>query len=157
MKARDALRNLLQQGSFRDVLDRYRERYGRGASRQLASRYGVTQRTAQRALRGDTRSPKFTRSEKFQADRAADAVRHIHTAHAGEVSLVYDGDRDEGQRDIGDRDFDEGDLDEVAERLEAEDWDAAGDAMDAAILNQYGGLGDSNLTISDYETGLSFD
>ena len=155
MKSSDALRNLAGRVSLQDVLDSFRERYGKRASREIANRYGVTMRTAQRALKGETRAPKFAATEKFAADVAAAQVRQIRTAHVGEVTVEYDGE-DAGSRVIGDVEFEEGDLDEVADHLQNGDWDAAGEALDAAILDQYGGLG-GTLTISDYETGLSFD
>lgn len=158
MKSSDALRNLGGNASLQDVLSYYRDRYGRGASRALADRYGVTQRTAQRALRGDTRSPKFAATEKFQGDSAAAAVRRIHVAHAGDVSVEYDG-NDDGQRYIGDVELSDADREDIAGHLRGDepDWEAAGDAMDEAILENWcSGLSNA-LTISDYETGLTFD
>lgn len=146
---------LRSMGTREDIFDEYRERYGRHASREIARRYGVSQRTVQRAMRGETRHPKFAESEKFKADRAARAVRRIHVAHAGHVAVSYSG-RDEGTRDIGDVQFGPGDLDDVIEALDRGDFDDAGDALDAAILDVYGGLGNA-LTIDEYEDGLSFD
>lgn len=161
-QSRDTLQGLAGRPSVQDSLGGFREQYGRHASREIAARYGVSQRTAQRALRGETRAPKFTESPQYQADqsaaagrRAAAAVRGISTVHAGHVSVEYDG-RDEGIRDIGDVFLSPADLDEIAGYLENEDWDQAGDALDAAILDQYGGLG-SALTIEDFRDGLSFD
>jgi hypothetical protein len=151
----DALRALAERTSPADLLNTYRERYGRHASREIARRYGVSQRTAQRALRGETRNPKFMRTERARADTAAAAVRGIHVAHAGTVEVAY-ANRDEGSRSIGDVFLDPADLDEVADWLASEDWDEAGNALDAVILDQYGGLG-RTLQISDYTDGLSFD
>lgn len=153
----DALRALAERAPTGSLLNTYRERYGRRASREIARRYGVSQRTAQRALRGETRNPKFMRTERAQADTAAAAVRGIHVAHAGTVEVRYPADnRDEGSRSIGDVFLDPADLDEVADWLASEDWDEAGNALDAAILEQYGGLG-RTLAIDDYTDGLSFD
>lgn len=156
MKSSEALRDLAGRGSWQDTVSRYRERYGRHASREIARRYGVTQRTVQRAMKGETRSPKFAQTDKWRADRAADAVRNISIAHAGHVQVSYEG-HDQGPRYIGDVQFGPEDLNKVIEALERENFEDAGDAMDAAILDQYeGGLGDV-LTIDDYTDGLTFD
>lgn len=158
MKSRDALRELAEGVSSQDIFDQYRDRYGRHASREMARRYGVTQRTIQRALSGQTRNPKFTRSERFQADMAAEAVRNIHVAHVGTVQVLYQG-RDEGPRSIGTVSFDaDEDLADVIDALARGAWDEAGDAFDAAVIEQYGdeSLADA-LTIGDYEDGLSFE
>ena len=161
MKSKDALREFAERQGWRAVLDRYRDRYGKRASRELANRYGVSQRTAQRALKGDTRSPKFTQTNKFKKDQAADAVRSINVAHAGHVQVSYD-DKAQGSRNIGDRYLGDEAIDAIVDQLtEGEDdaepnWEAAGNELDAAILDQYGGLS-SALAIEDYEDGLTFD
>jgi len=158
MRSGDVFRTLGSGADLRSVLDSFRARYGRGASRQIARQFGVSQRTAQRALKGDTKNPKFAATDKFSGQRAANALRDVHVAHAGRVSVKYTAeDRDEGDRNIGDRQFGPEDLDEAVSWLEEGEWDKAGDAFDKALLNQYGGGTGQALTIDDYTEGLTFD
>lgn len=156
---RDELNRLGGEGTVGGVLGGFRERFGRGWSRAAARVMGVSQRTIQRAARGDTRHPKFSDTGQFRGAAAADAIRSATSVTGGSVSVEYDG-RDEGDRRLPDMEI-TGDLraalDHVADLLDEGDVSGAADALSEAMLNEYeDGLGE-NLSISNFIDGLRFD
>jgi hypothetical protein len=156
---REELERLGQAGELGDVLDGFRERYGRHASREAAREFGVSQRTVQRAMRGDTHAPKFTGTDQYRNATAANRIRSASSVSAGRVSVVYDG-RDEGDRTLPDLDM-TGDfrdaLEHMADLVEQGEYEAAEEALSEALLNGYeDGLGE-NLDITDFIDGLRFE
>jgi hypothetical protein len=156
---REELERLGQAGELGDVLDGFRERYGRHASREAAREFGVSQRTIQRAMRGDTRAPKFADTDQYRNATAAARIRSADSVSGGRVSVEYDG-RDEGERTLPDFDM-TGDfrtaLEHVADLVEQGEYELAEEELSKAMLNEYeDGLGE-NLDITDFIDGLRFE
>lgn len=162
--------------SVREAMDDYRAEHGRHASRALADRFGVSQRTAQRWLKGEQRpggkagtapareaERKITRS----VNRPRAAARHIRGAQTIHVGTVYlRASSKSGPRNVGDLRVTpdmRAELDRVADLIEAGDLDAADRAMQGVILTGYfrtsnvgGRKADQNMGVDSYDDMFDF-
>ena len=135
------------------------------SSRWIASKFGVSMRTAQRWRRGqqqpserDGRRAKVMKS----ADRrkvAAQVIRQTRAVNAGRVKVVSDTGRAaarEGTRNVGMVQLDDSARDrmqEAADALEEGDTERAEELFSDAVLNT-GGRNYGPLRISDYPPGF---
>lgn len=175
------LRSLAGDVSPRDVFSDYTQRFGKGATKQLASDFGISRAAAWRARTGRTRAPKFTATPKFRGamdalarQMAAQRVRLSTTAIVGNVKVAYL-DNPQGVRRMGRysplqlaQTGSRGGpgptgqtLEVVARAIEAGEWSDAADTLDEVILNAYdlaaggsGELGTYGMTIDEYTDGL---
>src|SRR3954470_17954732 len=124
------LGRLNDRTTVRDALDRYRSTHGRGASKALAAELGVSQRQAQRYLKGDVRKPPATKGTAIiktvpPAARQADQLRRAQMVGAGALPVVARSpNASDGPRRVGTRMLSaeaRADLAAAAELLEAGD------------------------------------
>lgn len=159
MNFRQIVNDLVRTARIDHVQAAIRAEHGKGATRWIAERAGISQRTARRWM---SSAPPPTRAGAIVALIAGEAIAaaRIRTAthiSVGAVAVEYDG-ADEGTRVIGELDvtgFMDNELDNCAAALEEGDWDAAADAFSDAVIAGYSeGLQDT-LSVFDYQDGVS--
>lgn len=161
----------LGTSDFAGAMTAVRTEHGRGASRWLASRAGVSQRTAQRWMAG-TQKPGKAAHQAVQQIRhgqqrraAGERLRQITTVDVGEVAVdAGTGDdaspdgyrKPSGRLDIGSA------MDLIAATYERGDDSEAERLFGVAVIAAYGGeepTDDSGLAsvlhITDYRDGIS--
>lgn len=166
-KFRQVVSKIGRPATLREAMDEYRAEHGRHASRVLADRFGVSQRTAQRWLKGEQRpggkSGTARAAEAEQritraVDRNRSAARHVRgaqTVHVGTVFLRVS--KDYGPRNVGDLRVTpdmRAELDRVADLIEAGELDAADRAMQGVILTGYFGKGNVGSRMAHESMGI---
>jgi hypothetical protein len=127
------------------------------STREIADTYGISRGAAWRAKTGRTRAPAFTKTNEFRDQAAADAFRRARRINPLRVTVWEKSPRRRTVREIGAIDADELlDPEEVAENLEAGDYNAAALALEAQLLNAYGDAGGMD-SLADYLDILDVD
>ncbi|MFI5497355.1 hypothetical protein [Actinoplanes sp. NPDC051859] len=146
MNFRDVIREKLgAAGTVSEAIGSFRAAHGRRASRELADKFGVSMRTAQKWLKGD-QAPASTRSEQVRRGAehgrlAADSLRNAQALTIGDIEVEYDG-KPQGKRKVGTVHVDGNlrtALDEVADLIEMGSLDEAEQLYSDAILGAYSG------------------
>lgn len=170
-KFRELVSKVGKPANVREAMDEYRAEHGRHASRAIADRFGVSQRTAQRWLKGtqrpggraSTRKARELEQRITQAvDRPRAAARHIREAQTIHVGKVYlRASSKSGPRNVGDLRVTpdmRAELDRVADLIEAGNLDAADLAMQGVILTGYfrtanvgGRKADQDMGVDSYD------
>lgn len=170
MDFREAMGELGRPMDWRESILAIRDEHGPGASRHIASTFGVSMRTAQRWLAG-TQQPARHRREEVRAagDRkrvAARALRSARTVSVGRVKVINRSTgRPDGTRPVGVLDVDQSlrtGLGETAREYVEGDATAAGDVLSDALLSAYSeqrasdnrSIAAGALLIYDYPTGI---
>jgi hypothetical protein len=137
-----------------------RGRYGKGTSRYVAGKFGISIRQAQRMLAGKAPRATAARSERLRGIAAASKIRATRQVrNPGNVRLTYDGvesPRSGFPRSMVMSGSFATDMSAIANILESGDFEFAGDQLDTAVLDEYGGIGGGSLHISDWE-GFEFE
>jgi transcriptional regulator with XRE-family HTH domain len=164
----DAMRSLGRPRNIGEALRAFRAQHGKGASRALADRLGVSLRQAQRYLRGDIKRPPVEKERAIRdsADRrviASNALTGARTVSVGRVGVV-DSRGKRSTRPAGTLVVDDqmrAALAEAARLHEQGDDRGAEAAMGAAIMGGYSRASRDNrtiapgaLSVTDYPDGL---
>lgn len=152
-KFRNIIGKVGRPANLREAMDEYRAEHGRHASRAIADRFGVSQRTAQHWLKGDQRpggkagtAPAREAERKItqSVDRNRAAARHFRAAqtiHVGTVHLRASS--KSGPHNVGDLRVTpdmRAELDRAADLIERGELDAADRAMQGVILTGWFGV-----------------
>lgn len=150
-----------EPGDWHEAADEIKSQHGRGASRWLADRLGVSLRQAQRYLKGDVRVPPATRQASIVegVDRSKAAARHIRTAtrlSIGSIEMATSSGTT--KRNVGDMPVTpgmRGNLNAAADALEAGDVDQAGALFGSAVLDSYFSKGNAGGRHKQNDMGVT--